>query len=146
MIAAPLVIELAIGTCIGLITYGGSSLELFFKTVCPTCTDPLTPIKWYLVFTLFCVLVAHFPNLNSVAGVSLVGAIMAVAYCTLVWSLSVSVPRPPIVTYDIVVGKSTTASVFMILNALGLIVFAFRGHNLSLEIQVRLFTFFNCIS
>ncbi|CAM6119520.1 unnamed protein product [Calypogeia fissa] len=137
-LVAPMVINLAAGTCIGLITIGATSLELFFRTVCPTCTNPLTPIEWYLVFTLFCVLLAHFPNLNSVAGVSLVGAIMAMAYCTLVWSLSISVPRPASVKYEIVVGKSTTASVFMILNALGLIAFAFRGHNLSLEIQATM--------
>lgn len=136
-----IVIQLLIllgGTCIGLITIGGSCLQLFFRTVCPTCQSPLTPIEWYLVFTILCALLSYFPNLNSVAGVSLIGATMAVAYTTLLWTLSVSVPRMPNVGYEIVSGGSALVTTFGILNALGMIVFAFRGHNLVLEIQATM--------
>ena len=41
------------------------------------------------------------------------------------------------VSYDPVKLKSDVATTFAILNALGSITFAFRGHNLVLEIQVQ---------
>ena len=76
------------------------------------------------------------PNLNSIAGVSLIGAITAVAYCTMMWVVSVTEGRLPDVSYDPVRRGSEVARVFDVLNALGIIAFAFRGHNLILEIQV----------
>jgi uncharacterized membrane protein YeiH len=57
-------------------------------------------------------------------------------YCTMSWVLSVSQPRPPTVSYDPVTSNSFGISLFSTLNALGIIAFAFRGHNLALEIQV----------
>jgi hypothetical protein len=48
-IAAPLVIPVAAGTCIGLITIGGTSLKLLFLTACPTCNSPLTVPRFYVV-------------------------------------------------------------------------------------------------
>ncbi|KAJ7566418.1 hypothetical protein O6H91_02G102100 [Diphasiastrum complanatum] len=131
------VIQLSAGTATGLIIIGGSTLRLFYETACGSrCQNgPLTVIEWYLVFAILCCLVAQLPNLNSVAYVSLVGAIMSVGYCTMVWTLSLSKDRPQGVSYAIVKPGSSTATVFSILNALGIIAFAFRGHNLALEIQ-----------
>ncbi|KAK9946836.1 hypothetical protein M0R45_012279 [Rubus argutus] len=101
---------------------------------------PLTIVEWYLVFTGTAIVIAQLPNLNSIAGVSLIGAITAVTYCTLIWVLSVTRERPIGVSYDhpalpLRVKSDVAASVFSTLNALGITVFAFRGHNLVLEIQ-----------
>lgn len=141
-----MVLNLASGSGVGLIVIGGTALKLFFLTVCNESKLPLTTIEWFLLFASLCALLVHLPNLNSIAGVSLVGAIMAGLYCTLVWILSVSW-RGHLVTYDIVrVGEpAAAAAIFSTLNAFGTVAFAFRGHNLTLEIQVHDFQLqFSC--
>ncbi|KAH7523433.1 hypothetical protein FEM48_Zijuj06G0010400 [Ziziphus jujuba var. spinosa] len=125
------------GTCVTLIMIGGGTMKIFFQLVCgETCTvKPLTTVEWYLAFTCSAILLAQLPNLNSIAGVSLIGAITAVSYCTLIWVLSITKGRPTGVSYEPQQAKSDVATLFKILNALGIIAFAFRGHNLVLEIQ-----------
>jgi amino acid permease len=125
------------GTCIALIIIGGSTSKQLYQIICgPTCSNPLTTVEWYLVFTCAAVLLSQLPNLNSIAGVSLIGAITAVGYCTLIWIVSVTQGRLPGVSYNPLRGTSQLDHAFDVLNALGIIAFAFRGHNLVLEIQV----------
>lgn len=123
-----------------LVMIGGSTSRIFYETVCGgTCSAgpaPLTPVEWHLVFTCAAVILSQLPNLNSIAGVSLIGAATAVGYCTSIWVVSVSKDRLPGVSYDPVQSPNDTERIFDILNALGIVAFAFRGHNLSLEIQV----------
>lgn len=129
---------LAGGTCVSLIMMGGSTLKIFFHTVCGTScstSNTLSTVEWYLVFVTSAVLLSQLPNLNSIAGVSLIGAITAVTYCTITWVLSVSKTRPLGVSYEPVRTESGIGNVSGVLNALGVIAFAFRGHNLVLEIQ-----------
>lgn len=129
------------GTCVTLIIIGGGTLRLFFQTIWEATSDvsPLTMTEWYLVFTCSAIILSQLPNLNSIAGVSLIGAITAVTYCTLVWILSLTKGRTIDVSYHQLEAKSNISRLCDILNALGIIAFAFRGHNLVLEIQVRLF-------
>lgn len=132
------IIYLSAGTCTTLIILGGSTARTFYDVLCgTTCTSkPLTTVEWYLVFTCGAVVLAQLPNLNSIAGVSLVGAITAVGYCTSIWVTSVAKGRLPGVSYKPVRSGSGVDSVFSVLNALGIVAFTFRGHNLILEIQV----------
>jgi len=113
-------------------------MKLFFQIVCgPTCTsNPLTTVEWYLVFTSLSIVLSQLPNLNSIAGLSLIGAVTAITYSTMVWILSVSQQRPPSISYEPLSLSQPSASVFLAMNALGIIAFSFRGHNLVLEIQV----------
>lgn len=131
-------VYLSAGTATALILIGGETMKLFFQTVCgPLCSsNPLTTVEWYLVFTSLCIVLSQLPNLNSIAGLSLIGAITAITYSTMVWVLSVSQPRPPSISYQPLSLPSFSASAFSVLNALGIVAFAFRGHNLALEIQV----------
>jgi amino acid permease len=117
---------------------GGSTSKLFFQTVCgQACTvQTLTPVEWYLVFASAAVLLSQLPNLNSIAGVSLIGSITAVVYCTIMWMVSVNKDRLSGITYKPVRGPKEVDRLFEVLNSLGIIAFAFRGHNLVLEIQV----------
>ncbi|OMO91998.1 Amino acid transporter, transmembrane [Corchorus olitorius] len=128
------------GTCTALIVIGGSTLKMFFNIVCGgTCTaQPPTPVEWYLIFTSAAVLLSQLPNLNSIAGVSLIGAITAIGYCTIIWVVSVVEGRMPGVSYNPVKGSTEVIRIFDVLNALGIIAFAFRGHNLILEIQATM--------
>ncbi|KAM7520021.1 hypothetical protein LguiB_018983 [Lonicera macranthoides] len=134
------ILYLSGGTCVALIILGGSTLKSFFQLVCAVdCTaKPLTPVEWFLVFTSVAVVLSQLPNLNSIAGVSLIGALTAVGYCTLIWVVSVSKGRLPRVSYDPVRANTDVATFFSILNALGIIAFTFRGHNLILEIQATM--------
>lgn len=136
-------IYLSAGTATALILIGGETMKLFFQIVCgPLCqSNPLTTVEWYLVFTSLCLVLSQLPNLNSIAGLSLIGGLTAITYSTMVWVLSVSQTRPPIISYEPIKSASLTASAFSVLNALGIVAFAFRGHNLALEIQVIIVTF-----
>ncbi|KAL3613911.1 hypothetical protein CASFOL_041985 [Castilleja foliolosa] len=134
------IINLSAGTCVTLIVIGGSTSRMLYQTLCgPNCTTtspPLTNVEWYLVFTCAAVVLSQLPNLNSIAGLSLIGSITAVGYCTAIWVVSVSEGRLPTVSYDPV--GTDTFRVLDVLNALGIIAFAFRGHNLILEIQATM--------
>lgn len=134
----PAVLNLTVGTSIGLVVVGGGALELFYISVCHKCVDnPLTMIEWCLVFSALCLILAQLPNMNSIAGVSLAGAIMAVSYTTLIWIISVFKKRPHDISYALATeDESPLVTTFAVLNAIGIITFAFRGHNLVLEIQV----------
>lgn len=114
-------------------------MKIFFQTICGSnhChLTSLSTIEWYIVFTVSAIILAQLPNLNSIAGISLVGSISAVTYCTLTWVVSVVKERPEDVSFETVENKSDLERVCSILNAIGMIAFAFRGHNLVLEIQV----------
>ncbi|PON36383.1 Amino acid transporter, transmembrane domain containing protein [Parasponia andersonii] len=131
------ILYLSGGTCVALIIIGGSTSKMFFQIICgETCTTKtLTPVEWYLVFTSAAVILSQLPNLNSIAGVSLIGSITAVGYCTLIWVVSVAKGPLPDVSYNPLKAKTEIGQFFDVLNALGMIAFAFRGHNLILEIQ-----------
>ncbi|WCJ39963.1 Lysine histidine transporter-like 8 [Euphorbia peplus] len=134
------ILYLSIGTCLALIIIGGSTSKLFFQTACgATCNlETLTTVEWYLVFTCAAVVLSQLPNLNSIAGVSLIGAITAVGYITILWVVSVAEGRLPGISYNPIRASSDIERLFDVLNALGIIAFAFRGHNLILEIQATM--------
>jgi hypothetical protein len=132
------VMYLSAGICTALIIVGGGSMKSLFSLACgESClAHNLTTVEWYLVFICAAVLLSQLPNLNSIAGVSLVGATAAVAYCTMIWVVSVSKGRVAGVSYDPVKSNNDVDAALSILNGLGIIAFAFRGHNVVLEIQV----------
>nr|XP_023922729.1 lysine histidine transporter-like 8 [Quercus suber]POE97641.1 lysine histidine transporter-like 8 [Quercus suber] len=127
------------GTCVTLIMIGGGTMKIFFQILCGDACKvcPLSTVEWYVVFTCCAVVLAQLPNLNSIAGVSLIGAITAISCCTIIWVVSISKTRPMAVSYDPQPQdtKFNVGRFFNIFNALGIIAFAFRGHNLVLEIQ-----------
>ncbi|CAL1372916.1 unnamed protein product [Linum trigynum] len=133
------VMYLSGATCVVLIINGGKAMELFFNVVTgTTSSSALTVVEWFLVFTAMAILMAQAPNLNSVAGFSLVAAITGIAYCTLLWALPVAKGRIPNADY----GSSSSSSsesgmgrMSDVLNGIGIIMLSFRGHNLVLEIQ-----------
>ncbi|CAJ1933923.1 unnamed protein product [Sphenostylis stenocarpa] len=137
------VMYLSGGTCVMLIITGGGTLKLLFNTLCDnhngnTCAaHALTGAEWFLVFTCVAILVAQLPNLNSMGMVSLVGAVASITYCTLFWLLSVKKGRPDNASYASTLSQESTAvaKISDVLNAIGIIVLTFRGHNLLLEIQ-----------
>ncbi|XP_050365490.1 LOW QUALITY PROTEIN: lysine histidine transporter-like 8 [Argentina anserina] len=133
------VMYLSAGTCVQLIIVGGRTIRLFIRTMCrdgSTC-DPksLSGAECFLVFICMAIVVAQFPNLNSLAWVSFIGSTTAVVYCTLVWGLSIGKVRINNVSYDSPAMESNMDRFGGIMNAIGIICLAFRGHNVVLEIQ-----------
>ncbi|KAL8242070.1 hypothetical protein R6Q59_012372 [Mikania micrantha] len=133
-------IYLSSGTCITLIMIGGATMKLLFNTIVGNTWEDkndtaLTMIEWYIIFTCLAIVLSQLPNLNSIAGVSLVGAIASVSYCTIIWVVSVIEGRPTSATHEQPEKVPGISSVCDVLNALGIVAFAFRGHNLVLEIQ-----------
>nr|XP_043614033.1 lysine histidine transporter-like 8 isoform X2 [Erigeron canadensis] len=135
------ILYLSAGTCLTLIIIAGSTTKVFFQVVCGASrcrAETLTATEWYLVFTCGAMLLSQLPNMNSIAGISLVGAITALGYCMTIWVVSVAEGRLSYVSYDPLEATSNSAKIFNIFNALGIISFAFRGHNLILEIQATM--------
>nr|XP_043626991.1 lysine histidine transporter-like 8 [Erigeron canadensis] len=135
------IVYLSVGTCIACIIIGASTSKIFFQVVCSDsgCNpEKLTVVEWYLVFTCGAVILSQLPNLNSIAGVSLIGAITALGYCTTIWIVSVKEGRLPNVSYNPVRAGVEITKIFDVLNALGIVAFAFRGHNLILEVQATM--------
>ncbi|MED6195880.1 hypothetical protein PIB30_042058 [Stylosanthes scabra] len=131
------------GTCVILIITGGGTMDQLFKILCAkdNCTHhSLTGVQWFLIFTCIAILIAQLPNLNSLAAVSAVGAFAAITYCTLFWAISVKSGKPnDDVSYATTLDgqSSRVAKANDVMNAIGIILLAFRGHNLILEIQIE---------
>ncbi|KAE9586688.1 hypothetical protein Lal_00004963 [Lupinus albus] len=122
------------GTCVTLIMIGGGTMKIFFQLMCgDSCTlKPLTTIECYLVFTGAAILLAQLPNLDSIAWVSFIGTITAISYCFIIWIVSIVQGKVSYISYE---SHSEANNIFNVWNSLGIIAFAFRGHNLVLEIQ-----------
>ncbi|XVE48785.1 hypothetical protein DITRI_Ditri01bG0030600 [Diplodiscus trichospermus] len=134
------VMYLSGGSCVMLIITGGGTMEQLFKLICGEGTicesKSMTGTEWFLLFTCIALIIGQLPNLNSITRVSLTGAIAAIGYCTMIWVLSITKGRPNGVSYTIPdAAKTGMTGVGNILNAIGTIMLAFRGHNLILEIQ-----------
>ncbi|GLT42987.1 hypothetical protein SLA2020_169640 [Shorea laevis] len=131
------VMYLSGGSCVMLIITGGAVMEQIFKIMREDGAKSLTGAEWFLVFTCIAILMAQMlPNLNSIAKVSLTGAITAIGCCTLIWVLTLSKGRHGDISHDTSsVEKSGMRGFGNIMNAVGIIVLVFKGHNLVLEIE-----------
>ncbi|KAK8625232.1 hypothetical protein V6N13_090107 [Hibiscus sabdariffa] len=134
------VMYLSGGSCVTLIITGGNSMKQFFNIICEEgimCgSKSLSGTHWFLIFTCVALIIGQFPNLNSIARVSLTGAIASIGYITTIWALSIGKGRNNGVSYSIPEAEKTGMAGFgNISNAIGIIILVFRGHNLILEIQ-----------
>ncbi|KMT01302.1 hypothetical protein BVRB_9g213180 [Beta vulgaris subsp. vulgaris] len=135
------VMYLSGGTCVTLLIAGGGTMQHLYHILCQNgdICHPNSPttIEWYLVFVCLAIAIAQLPNLNSVAWVSLISAITAMVYCTLIWILSISNDGHTGYTYrHPAKGLELEMRSFKdVLLAIGVVAFSFRGHNLVLEIQ-----------
>ncbi|XP_024989118.1 lysine histidine transporter-like 8 [Cynara cardunculus var. scolymus] len=133
------VMYLSGGTCVFFIISGGGTMKLFYQLMCGDCSSkhPLTTTEWSLVFICLAILVSLVtPSLHSLSLVSFLGAIMAVGYCTTLWVVFVANRRLDNTVYDPSEAVGSEADrIRSILNAVGIITLAFRGHNVVLEIQ-----------
>ncbi|GAA0157525.1 hypothetical protein LIER_14777 [Lithospermum erythrorhizon] len=136
------VLYLSSGTCTIFTIIGGATMEQLYKIICDgsgSKCNVLTRAEWFLMFICLAIIVAlFFPNMNSLARVSLVGSIAAISYCIMIWTLSigkgnkVNKGAPSNIPHEYTSGTTHFRDV---VSALGVIASSFRGHNLILEIQ-----------
>ncbi|KAH8974789.1 hypothetical protein BDL97_01G119900 [Sphagnum fallax] len=145
---------------------GGQALKNIYMLNCHGCSsknvgsDDIAEKQyesaslWILIYGSVHLLLVHLPNLNSIAALSLAAAIMSVSYSTIAWAIPVNKghhqpqdyhlpyypeispapgPEPPATA-----NAHTAHQVLSIFNALGVIAFAYAGHNVVLEIQATL--------
>lgn len=81
----------------------------------------------------------QLPTFNELSLVSLLGALMSVAYCTIAVAMSATInPAPGTVNYDPAsVPRSPIDRTMGIFNALTSILFAYGGHNVALEVRQK---------
>ncbi|KAL7118463.1 hypothetical protein ACP275_02G003000 [Erythranthe tilingii] len=132
---------LSSGTCVIYIITGGTTIELFFQSICENNLEckskALTGAEWCLVFICLAILTSQFfLNLDSLTSVSIIGSVTALSYCALLCVLSIIKGKPDDLVDDVMIlNDDATSKIRNVLNGLGIIALAFRGHNLVLEIQ-----------
>lgn len=133
------------GTCVVFIITGGATMELLQAVMCgddASCynANRLSGAEWCLIFVCLAIFLSNlFPSLNSLSRLSLIGSLAAIVYFTILWTVSISSKgRPEGVSHDPSKSSSSetpAARLRNIVNAVGIIAIAFRGHNVVLEIQ-----------
>ncbi|KAL8098389.1 hypothetical protein AgCh_031227 [Apium graveolens] len=90
----------------------------------------------HLSVAAFAVILSQFsPNLHSTANIAALGTLAAVMYSTLLAVLSLVQNRPNGISYSVKQAPKEHKDIYGAISALGLIAYAFRGHNVILDIQ-----------
>ncbi|CAL5191644.1 unnamed protein product [Lathyrus oleraceus] len=126
-----------VGVDIVYMVTGGKSLQKIHDLVCKKNCKSMKTTYFIMIFASVHFVLAHLPNFNSIAGISLAAAIMSLSYSTIAWVASLKKG----VQQDVAYGYKATTSpgtVFNFFSALGDVAFAYAGHNVVLEIQATL--------
>ncbi|KAL5057260.1 hypothetical protein RYX36_028864 [Vicia faba] len=126
-----------VGVDIVYMVTGGKSLQKIHDLVCRKNCKSMKTTYFIMIFASVHFVLAHLPNFNSIAGISLAAAIMSLSYSTIAWVASLKKG----VQQDVAYGYKATTSpgtVFNFFSALGDVAFAYAGHNVVLEIQATL--------
>ncbi|KAL3829516.1 hypothetical protein ACJIZ3_018318 [Penstemon smallii] len=135
-IVVPQQLVVEVGVDIVYMILGGRSLQKFHELVCKECHQ-ITLTYFIMIFASVHFVFSHLPNFNSISGVSLAAAVMSLSYTAIAWGASLRKGVSPDVHYGYQ-SKTTGDAVFKFFNALGVIAFAYAGHNVVLEIQATI--------
>ncbi|XP_020554351.1 lysine histidine transporter-like 1 isoform X2 [Sesamum indicum] len=135
-IVVPQQLIVEVGVDIVYMITGGQSLKKFHDLVCQDCKD-IRLTYFIMIFASVHFILSQLPSFNSISGVSLAAAVMSVSYSAIAWGASVDKGVQPDVQYGYKPG-STADTVFDFFSALGIVVFAYGGHNVEMEIQATM--------
>ncbi|KAK4409980.1 Lysine histidine transporter 1 [Sesamum angolense] len=135
-IVVPQQLIVEVGVDIVYMITGGQSLKKFHDLVCQDCKD-IRLTYFIMIFASVHFILSQLPSFNSISGVSLAAAVMSVSYSAIAWGASVNKGVQPDVQYGYKPG-STADTVFNFFSALGIVVFAYGGHNVEMEIQATM--------
>lgn len=134
------------------ITYtvtGGQSLYKFWGYTCQKsydmpdvypnghCKTSMGQSAWIVVFGAIQLLLIQCPNFNALSAVSFAAAVCSLTYSTIAIGGSLNNGQIPDVQYNLD-GRSRGNSIMNIFNSLGVVAFAYGGHNVVLEIQATM--------
>ena len=128
-----------IGLCITYSVTAGQSIKGALSSSCDgaDCEGGLGP--WIILFGITQLFLSQVPDFHSLWWVSLLGAVMSVAYCSIAFGASASyASQNPTTPSHIRVEDSTADRIFGIFNSLGSISFVFGGQVCTPEIQATL--------
>ncbi|KAL9265076.1 Lysine histidine transporter-like 8-like protein [Drosera capensis] len=110
--------------------------EVFANRFVMMAPGAILMTELHLIFVCVTIMIARLPNFNSVAWVSLIGAVTAIVYTSMIWTVPLTKDRPVHTSYTKPEEMESDAGRAMsIVGALGIIAVAFRGHNLVIEIE-----------
>ncbi|CAM6087048.1 unnamed protein product [Calypogeia fissa] len=122
------------------------------------CCGTIGRTTFIIFFALFQLVFAQLGNFNSIASLSLLASVTSVCYCTIAWADSLHLGKSNHSSFsnttniivcptsyhmshnstDTVPHNTRTDQVFGVFSSLGVIAFAYAGHNVVLEIQSTL--------
>lgn len=116
---------------------GGKSLMKFAELVSPTFHG--TRLTYFiLIFAAVHLVLSQTPNFNSLKSVSLLAAVMSIAYSMIAFvASSIKGSEGHQTSYELR-SHTTPGKVFDFFNGMGTIAFAFAGHSVVLEIQATI--------
>eukprot|EP00882_Tetradesmus_deserticola_P000139 GHRQ01000155.1.p1 GENE.GHRQ01000155.1~~GHRQ01000155.1.p1 ORF type:complete len:391 (+),score=123.08 GHRQ01000155.1:506-1678(+) len=134
----PFQLIVLLGVAITYTVVGGDSLRAFALFVNPNLA--MGQWSFYLIFGAVQLLLSLLPSFNELSIVSLLGAIMSVAYCIIAVAMSARVhPDKATMNYaPELVERTPIERTMGIFNAITTVLFAYGGHNVALEIQATL--------
>ncbi|KAF8060318.1 LHT2 [Scenedesmus sp. PABB004] len=140
LVLMPFQLAVLVGIAITYTVVGGDSLAAFSNFVSRGGTAYMGKWPFYVIFGGLQLLLSLLPSFNELSLVSLLGAIMSVAYCTIAVAMSATVNPPHgSVGYDpMAVPRSPVSRTMGIFNAISSVLFAYGGHNVALEIQATI--------
>uniref|UniRef100_A0A383W7B9 Amino acid transporter transmembrane domain-containing protein n=1 Tax=Tetradesmus obliquus TaxID=3088 RepID=A0A383W7B9_TETOB len=134
----PFQLIVLLGVAITYTVVGGDSLRAFATFINPN----LSMGRWsfYIIFGAVQLMLSLLPSFNELSMVSLLGAVMSVAYCIIAIVMSARVhPAKGTVNYaPEAVERTPVERAMGIFNAVTTVLFAYGGHNVALEIQATL--------
>jgi len=138
-ILLPFQLAVLIGIAITYTVVGGDSLYAFAELMSPFGVTGVPKWGFFLIFGSLQVLLSMLPSMHDVRLISLLGALMSAAYCTIAIVMSATVRPGPDVNYNPAAVQRTPIERYMgIFNALTTVFFAYGGHNVALEIQATI--------
>jgi amino acid permease len=114
---------------------GGSAMFRIYHLYYPG--TPFGISLWILIFGICQIFISLLRNFNSLRGISFLAAVMSLGYSTIATGLTIHNGRQPGISYN-TNSFSTADAVLSGFNSLGIIAFAYGGHNVILEIQSTL--------
>eukprot|EP00208_Stichococcus_sp_RCC1054_P002184 CAMPEP_0206149468 /NCGR_PEP_ID=MMETSP1473-20131121/37794_1 /ASSEMBLY_ACC=CAM_ASM_001109 /TAXON_ID=1461547 /ORGANISM="Stichococcus sp, Strain RCC1054" /LENGTH=520 /DNA_ID=CAMNT_0053546931 /DNA_START=237 /DNA_END=1799 /DNA_ORIENTATION=- len=116
---------------------GGRSMQRIYNLYPPSSDARIGISLWILFFGILQIFVSLLKNFNSLRGISFAAAVMSLGYSTIAFGLTMKNGKQPGVEYNND-GTSTADKILSGFNSLGIIAFAYGGHNVILEIQATM--------
>ncbi|XP_047045020.1 lysine histidine transporter 1-like [Lolium rigidum] len=139
-IVVPQQLVVEVGLNIVYMLTGGMSLQKFHEIVCKdrNCKD-IKLTYFTMIFASVQFVLSQLPNFDAISTISLAAAIMSICYSTIAWGASLDSGWKAAGQVNYHLRKTSAAGkVFGFFEALGVVAFAYAGHNVVLEIQAAI--------